>query len=195
MPETIFDDIVTAVELFWSQRFGEGVQTIVAYPDPRITGIETFPYPCACLSITGIDIDPERRYGSVLGIITKNEEAGTATIQPPPIPIHIDFQIDTLAENRNVDWLLASKVVAVLGAHNRDKLITDQGRTIHLIRQPGGLDAHDDLTSDELWRKAFRFRVQTWLDDPRELQQAILLQEFLLKINEEPIELTFSGGN
>jgi len=45
----------------------------------------------------------------------------------------------------------------------------------HLYMVPQSIDTLNDITSDNLWRKAYRFRLEVWFPHPEAAQQKYLV--------------------
>ena len=194
MSRSLFHDITVAIVDFWKDYLKDFACVHVAYPDGRLVTRTKMVYPAVSIMLLSSEIARDRRYGGIANVVDPNIAEGTATVRPLPIPIDITFQLDTLAKSRVDDMSLEQQVILVLGAQNFRPVTTKDNRKIYMEPVPGQLTSGDLLNIETLWRKAYRFKVPTWLEDESDYQTLPILQQIILDINQEQYAEVFNGG-
>lgn len=195
MQRSLFHDITAGVVDFWAARLKDCACVHTAYPDGRLVTRDKIEYPAVSIMLLSADIAKDRRYGGIAYCVTDtNMGAGTAKVRPLPIPIDISFQLDTLAKSRVDDWSLEEQILYVLAAQARTPVTTKDERKIFMEPVPGQLDSGDWLNTETLWRKAYRFKVQVWLENTEAYEQVAILKQVILDINQEQYTEVFNGG-
>ena len=152
----------------------------VGYKDERMENEDDIVYPSASLILFDWRQDRSQLMGQNR-VVTKDLEAGTATITRPPIPTRAFFQIDILAESKADDWALATRMKQILETRFT-KIITEDEREIYLY--PFTNDTVDSYI-DGVFRKAFRFYTDLILDDLTTPKQAYLVLQLVLDMQGE----------
>lgn len=198
MANSLLRDVFAGLKAFWVQALPNadvrlGFAAVTSDDELQAeTGEPAHEYPCATLTLLGTPIDSARKTsGPPIDWQTDPDDSNRMVGKRPPIPITISIQLDTYADNRDDDWTMNEICLRILGA-NRSKFMTAAGRILYLVGETN--DTLDDLAGDSIWRKAYRFRLETWIDDEEEALQAykVLIRHF--EINGEHHILDSSGS-
>lgn len=187
---SLAEDILVAVDRHWTDKLSD-VHVRVAYPDARTQTRDTIEYPAAAISIIGREEDPRRRFGGIVEMEEKNEAAGTAKLYQLPIPLTIQFQLDIEAKRQAELHRLDDVVMLQLYRAKRTAITTEAGRQIYLKPLPSGPGGVADVMDGDLWRSTQRFKVDAWLTTKEDVEQAYLIRQIDLDINEEEVSTTF----
>lgn len=157
-------------------------RVVLGFRDERSEAAPERDYPEVTVTLYDARLDNVGRYGGLFRTIAVNPDGKTAKIGRIPSPLNLYFQLDTFCEKREDDWILSREAMEVL-ADRYTKITTDDGRVLHLF--PVSMDVLDTLTADVIWRKAYRFFVQVWLDSPAAAEDAYLVLVRRLKMEGE----------
>jgi len=157
-------------------------RVVLGFRDERSEAAPERDYPEVTVTLYDARLDNVGRYGGLFRTIAVNPDGKTAKIGRIPSPLNLYFQLDTFCEKREDDWILSREAMGLL-ADRYTKITTDDGRVLHLF--PVSMDVLDTLTADVIWRKAYRFFVQVWLDSPATAEDAYLVLIRRLKMEGE----------
>ncbi|MCK4305145.1 MAG: hypothetical protein KAY24_12985, partial [Candidatus Eisenbacteria sp.] len=136
-------------------------------------------FPSATVYLYDVQYDSRRRAGGKPTVAAANEDGTTASVTKTPAPINLYFQFDTYAEKRDQDWLMMEKLAPLFA--DRQARITvpaneESGATEkHLYMVPQSIDTLNEITDDNLWRKAYRFRLEVWFPHQEAAQEKYLV--------------------
>lgn len=137
----------------------------LAFKDERVDANETPEFPKATLYLSGIAPGVERRTGGAYKIVTQpSPSAPAATVAMKPTAVDVSFQLDTYAETFEEDWAIQLKLLPYLGGEFPQKVTTTAGREFFLTFTTW--DTLDEITADNWFRKAWRFKCEVWFADP-----------------------------
>ncbi len=149
----------------------------LAFKDERPS--ETRTYPAVTLYLYDAAINYAQRPGGVNRVVADHATDETkVSISKMPIPIKLFLQADTWADKLDDDWAIGMRMMQYLGAGNT-KVLTPAEKEFYvagpIIAQP-----LDEIMSENLWRKAYRFALEVWFPhpDPAEDVYRVLVRRF-----------------
>jgi hypothetical protein len=172
-------DICKGVTTFFATVLSVPVK--MGYKDERDDGVS---FPTGVLTVVDYRQDPARRSG-LTHIYMGDGSNGSVTRHKVPIPMNLYLQLDTVAFTRTDDHRMAMAAQSVLQQRHA-KVTTPNGEELYLI--PYQQDAIDSVV-DSLWRKIYRFYVETWLEPYGEPETFPTLTTLRVVLNDVPLAL------
>jgi len=173
------DDVFAGVSTYFRTVLADEVvpgNVSIAYGDAVDPESRTFPF--VTIQVLTIAVNPAQRYGGFYSFVHDkdiDEESptyGQATETKAPIPVVIGLQVDTFADDPKSEWAIAFEMTQRFGA-SETKITTPLGKEFFLSRQV--YENLDSITEENLWRKAYRFGLETWFPHPDAAQTAYLV--------------------
>ena len=163
----------------------DSANVTLAFNDTRgiADGDQTFP--AATTYLYDIQYDAGRKYGGMTRVVTTT--ATTASIKSPPTPVNLFFQLDTYATKRTDDWAMVQRLMPAFSPVNQQEVTTTDGVKIPLNNT--NMETLHEITSDNLWRRAYRFRCPLWFADAATARSEYLVLQRRLTMNDEVYEM------
>lgn len=135
-------------------------QVVLAFKDERADSEDEREYPRVTIELLDFGFAANRRgaHGKIAEI---DEEAGTASVSAPPIPVDFRFQIDAYSTKTSDDWTLIEKLLPMFASHFKSVVETPDGVRVFLHGET--FDNLSDITGDGLFRKTVRVRTELWM--------------------------------
>lgn len=191
------DIFATLLEYFQTQLTdlaayapGGGTKTVsvdvkLAFRDERWENEENRQFPAAALLLYDAAVASDRRFGGYLEKVAVDQQAGTATITPNPVPVNLFFQLDTACSERGEDWAVQQQLLALFAA--RVQVTMPDTKVVPVVFQ--GADARDDYPDPSLIVKSYRFYLPVWFAHPDGARTEPIIQTLLITQNSNLISV------
>ena len=163
--------VYEGLEAFFEEQLPD-TDVKLAFRDERNENEDGREYPAATISMYDAQVGMPRRYGGITRTVVDHpsEPATMRQLKALPTPVDMLMQLDTYALTQRDDWALAQRIIQILGQHpGHRKVEIDNEDDIHLI--PTTFNQMHDL-EDNVWRSAYRFRVEVWFEDEAQAEEA-----------------------
>ena len=182
-------DIAATLQEFFAQHL-TGVAVQIAFPDERAAGETERQYPAAALSVYDIGLGNDRRYGGMVRTVVNNRDNETCELRPVPIPVNLYIQMDTYCLKQTENWNLQCVCMQIFGDRHTE-LTTATGRKLWIIPES---QTPLDSIEKSLFRTSYRFLLPVWFESPQAAQQAFLVLEAELNMNDKPLTVSAVAG-
>ena len=156
-----------------------------AFRDERVE--REYDFPEATINLIGSPIDGTRRYG---GFVEYPDDDAVppfpgdqVVMKKVPIPINLEFQVDTFCENPNTDVLLNQEMMAIMGG--RLNIPGPDSSRLQVI--PLSADTRTAFFEPGLVSKAYRLYIPIWIDHPTPSSNVYTVKNVLFDSNDEVI--------
>ena len=147
-------------------------QVELAFKDERADSEDDREYPRVTIELLDFGFAANRR-GAHGRIATVDEQAGTASVAAPPIPVDFRFQIDAYSTKTSDDWAFVQKLLLLFASPFKSVVETPDGVRVYLHGET--FDNLSDITGDGLFRKTVRIRAELWMASLEEAQEKFLV--------------------
>jgi hypothetical protein len=180
-------DIFDSVQAYLSAQLSVN-EVKFAYRDDRVDREHNFPE--ATINLIGSPIDGSRRYGGFVEYpdvdAVPEYPEDQVVMKKVPIPINLQFQVDTFCENPNTDVELIAEMMGILGG--RLNIPGPDDSKLQVI--PMSADARTTFFEPGLVTKAYRFYIPIWIDHPDTPTDTYIVKSADLDMNARVLTFT-----